>query len=123
MIEERERIPVPAYVDGTPVVPESSREWREMVEYGLSIALAFLTGNILAILIFIVLPSTMASGGKPNAVAYRIARMLGQHVGQETMRRRARRIQDLMQTVGPLAGVLATATGSIYTGLKGVLGH
>ena len=94
-----------------------------MVEYGLSIALAFLTGNILAILIFIVLPSTMASGGKPNAAAYRMARLLGQHVGQETMRRRARRIQDLMQTVAPLAGVLATATGSIYTGLKGVLGH
>ncbi len=114
---------VVAYVDGTPMVPQSAREWRETVEYGLSIALAFLTGNSLAILIFIVLPSTMASGGKPNAAAYRIARMLGQHVGQETMRRRARRIQDLMQTVGPLAGVLATATGSIYTGLKGVLGH
>ena len=114
---------VVAYVDGTPMVPESVREWRETVEYGLSIALAFLTGNILAILIFIVLPSTMASGGKPNAAAYRIARMLGQHVGRETMRRRARRIQDLIQTVGPLAGVLATAAGSIYTGLKGVLGH
>jgi hypothetical protein len=49
--------------------------------------------------------------------------MLGRHVGQETMRRRARRIQDLMQTVGPLLGVIATAAGSIYTGLKGVFGH
>jgi hypothetical protein len=114
---------VVAYVDGAPMVPDSAREWRETVEYGLSIALAFLTGNILAILIFVVLPSTIASGGKPNAAAYRIARMLGQHVGQETMRRRARRIQDLIQTVGPLAGVLATAAGSVYTGLKGVFGH
>jgi hypothetical protein len=49
--------------------------------------------------------------------------MLGQHVGKETMRRRARRIQDLIRTVGPLVGVLATAAGSVYTGLKGVLGH
>lgn len=112
-----------AYVDGAPMVPESAREWRETVEYGLSIALAFLTGNILAILVFVALPSTMASGGRPNAAAYRIARMLGQHVGRETMRRRARRIQDLMQTVGPLAGVVVTAAGSIYTGLKGMFGH
>jgi hypothetical protein len=114
---------VVAYVDGAPMIPDSWREWRETVEYGLSIALAFLTGNILMTLIFFILPSTSASSGKPNAAAYRIARMLGQHVGRETMRRRARRIQDLMQTVGPLAGVLATAAGSVYTGLKGVFGQ
>lgn len=114
---------VVAYIDGASMVPESLREWRETIEYGLSIALSFLTGNILVMLVLIVLPSTIAAGGKPNAAAYRIARMLGQHVGQETMRRRARRIQDLMQTVGPLAGVIATAAGSVYTGLKGVLGN
>lgn len=114
---------VVAYIDGASMVPDSFREWRETVEYGLSIALAFLTGNILVTLVLFILPSTIASSGKPNAAAYRIARMLGQHVGQETMRRRARRIQDLMRTVGPLAGVVATAAGSIYTGLKGVFGH
>jgi hypothetical protein len=43
-------------------------------------------------------------------------------VAKETMRRRARRIQDLLQTVGPLAGMLANAAGSIYTGMKGILG-
>ena len=114
---------VVAYVDGAPMIPDSWREWRETVEYGLSIALAFLTGNILMTLIFFILPSTIASSGKPNAAAYRIARMLGQHVGRETMRRRARRIQDLMQTVGPIVGVLATAACSVYTGLKGVFGQ
>ena len=113
---------VVSYADGTPIVPGSFREWRETVEYGLSIALSFLTGNILVILVLWALPNTIASGGKPNAAAFRMARMLGQHVGEETMRRRARRIQDLMQTVGPLAGVVATAAGSIYTGLKGIVG-
>ena len=113
---------VVSYVDGTPIVPASFREWRETVEYGLSIALSFLTGNILVILVLWLLPNTIASGGKPSAAAYRAARMLGQHVGEDAMRRRARRIQDLMQTVGPLAGVAATAAGSIYTGLKGMLG-
>jgi hypothetical protein len=113
---------VVAYLDGVPMIPDSPREWRETFEYALSIALAFLTGNILITLILFILPSTIASSGRPNAAAYRIARMLGQHVGEETLRRRARRIQDLMQTVGPLAGVVATAAGSVYTGLKGVFG-
>jgi len=113
---------VVSYVDGTPIVPASFREWRETIEYGLSIALSFLTGNILVILVLWLLPSTIASGGKPSAAAYRAARMLGRHVGELTVRKRARRIQDLMQTVGPLAGVAATAAGSIYTGLKGMIG-
>lgn len=113
---------VVAYIDGASIIPESLREWRETLEYGLSIALAFLTGNILVTLVLFILPSTIASSGKPNAAAYRLARMLGQHVGQETLRRRARRIQDLMQTAGPLAGVVATAAGSVYTGLKGLVG-
>jgi hypothetical protein len=64
----------------------------------------------------------MAQGGKPNALAYSIARLLGQHVGEEQLRRRARIIQDLLVTVGPLAGVAATAGGSVYAGLKGVFG-
>lgn len=114
---------VVAYVDGASIIPETLREWRETFEYGLSIALSFLTGNILVTLVLFILPSTIASSGKPNAGAYRIARMLGQHVGQETLRRRARRIQDLMQTAGPIAGVVATAAGSVYTGLKGVFGQ
>jgi hypothetical protein len=114
---------VVAWLDGASMVPETLREWRETIEYGLSIALAFLTGNLLVMFVRFVLPSTIASSDRPSAVAYRIAWMLGQHVGKETMRRRARRIQDLMQTVGPLAGVVATAAGSIYTGLKGMLGH
>lgn len=110
------------FTDGVPIIPPTIVEWREAFEYGLSIALAFLTGNILARLVFVALPSTIASGGKPSAAAFNIARMLGRHVGEEGLRRRARRIQDLMQTLGPLAGVLATAAGSAYTGLKGILG-
>ena len=108
--------------DGVPILPESAIEWRELFEFGLSIALAFATGNIIASVAFLVLPSTIAASGQPNAAAFRIARMLGQHVGEEGLRRRARRIQDLMHTVGPLAGLAATACGSIYAGLKGILG-
>lgn len=108
--------------DGDPILPKDWFEWKETLEYMLSIALAFGVGNIIANVVFLVLPSTIAASGQPNAAAFRIARMLGQHVGQEGLRRRARRIQDLMHTVGPLAGLAATAAGSIYAGLKGVMG-
>jgi hypothetical protein len=108
--------------DGDPILPKDWFEWKETMQYIVSIALAFGVGNIMANVVFLVLPSTIAASGQPNVAAFRIARMLGQHVGQEGLRRRARRIQDLMHTVGPLAGLAATAAGSIYAGLKGVMG-
>jgi membrane-bound ClpP family serine protease len=108
--------------DHVPILPEAWIEWREVFEYGASILLAFVSGNILSVVIFQVLPRVLTQGGKPNAFAFRVARLLGQHVGEEQLRRRARLIQDLMQTVGPLAGVAATGVGSIYAGLKGLLG-
>ncbi|MCK1717361.1 hypothetical protein [Bradyrhizobium sp. 141] len=108
--------------DHVPILPQAWIEWREVFEYGASILLAFVSGNILSVVVFQVLPRVLTQGGKPNAFAFRVARLLGQHVGEEQLRRRARLIQDLMQTVGPLAGVAATAVGSIYAGLKGLLG-
>src|SRR5579872_2217138 len=113
---------VTGFNDNVPIAPGSWVEWREVIEYTASIALAFVTGNLLGVLVFEVLPRTMAQGGKPNALAYKIAGVLGQHVGQEQLRRRARTIQDLLTTVGPLIGIVVTAAGSIYAGLKGILG-
>jgi hypothetical protein len=106
--------------DDVPIIPGPWIEWREAIEYAASIALAFVTGNILGYLIFQVFPKVMARGGKPSAVAYNMARALGQHVGEEQLRRRARIIQDLLVTVGPLIGIIVTASGSVYTGLKGI---
>eukprot|EP01035_Chromulina_nebulosa_P037524 gene37524-50658_t len=108
--------------DNVPIMPTSLREWREAGEYAASISLAMVSGNILGTLVFRILPSTLAQGGKPNAVAIKTARLLGDHVGHEQLRRRARLIQELVQTVGPLAGAAAGVAGSLYTGLKGVLG-
>ncbi|WP_454620456.1 hypothetical protein [Bradyrhizobium cenepequi] len=108
--------------DNVPILPGPWIEWREVIEYSSSIFLAFICGNTLGLVIFQLLPQTLAQGGKPNAAAFRVARLLGQHVGEEQLRRRARLIQDLMQTAGPLVGVAATAIGSIYAGLKGMMG-
>jgi len=108
--------------DNVPILPANWIEWREVMEYIASIALAYVTGNLLGSLIFDVLPKTMSHGGKPNPVAYRIAGMLGQHVGEDQLRRRARTIQDLLRAAGPLIGIAASAGASIYAGLKGIFG-
>jgi hypothetical protein len=108
--------------DNVPILPASWMEWREVMEYMASIALAYVTGNLLGSLIFDVLPKTMSHGGKPNPIAYRIAGILGQHVGEDQLRRRARTIQDLLRTAGPLVGIAASAGASIYAGLKGIFG-
>jgi hypothetical protein len=68
---------------------------------------------------FQVSPQVLSQRGKPNAIAVKAARFLGQHVSQEQLRRRARLIQHLTQTAGPLIGVAVTAVGSLYAGLKG----
>ena len=114
---------VVGYVDNVPILPDAPREWREAAEYALSIALAYGTGNLMAVLILRSLPNAMAASGRPSAATFRLARILGHHVGPEVMRQRARRIQELIKTLGPLVGVLTTAGGSIYAGLKSVLGH
>jgi hypothetical protein len=109
-------------IDNVPIIPSTFIEAREVIEYSISIALAFVTGNILALLIFVIVPSTFTSSNKPNPFARKIAQAFGRHVGDEGLRRRARRIQDLLRMLGPLAGLIGTAAGSIYTGLRGVLG-
>ena len=108
--------------DAVPILPGPWVEWREVIEYGASILLAFVSGNMLGLLILDVLPRVLTQGGKPNAFAFRVARALGQHVGEEHLRRRARLIQDLMHTAGPLIGVAVTALGSVYAGLRSLLG-
>jgi hypothetical protein len=114
---------VTGYLDDVPVVPSNWQEWRETLEYGTSIALAFSAGNILATLLLQTLPRAFSARGKPNAAAYWAASMLGRHVGKEALRRRARLLQDIFRTAGPLIGFVATAYGSIYAGLKGFLAH
>lgn len=108
-------------VDNVPIIPANFLEWRESAEYCFSIALAFLTGGILTHIMLAALPATINGGDSPSGIAIRIARAMGGHATSTGMRRRARRIQDIIQTLGPLGGVVATAGGSIYTGLKSVM--
>jgi hypothetical protein len=108
-------------LDHVPVMPANWIEWKETLEYGLSIAMAFGAGNLLGYVLYEALPRTLISSGKPSPAAYWLARACGQHAGKGVLRRRARLLQDILRTTGPLLGFIATAGGSIYSGLKGFL--
>ncbi|WP_291577320.1 hypothetical protein [Bradyrhizobium sp.] len=109
-------------VDRVPVLPQSARDWSEAIEYGLSITLSYDAGDMLALVVFRLLPSRIATAGQPSGVAIRFAQLLGPHAGDETLRRRARRIQEISKAIVPLIGLLLTIGGSLFTGLKHILG-
>jgi hypothetical protein len=110
-------------IDQAPVLPQTARDWRETIEYALSIALAYGAGNMLGLVLFRLLPTKIAAAGQPSSAALRIAAMLGRHVGDDGLRRRARRIQELSKAVVPILGLAISAGASLYTGLRGLLGN
>lgn len=113
---------VVGFIDNAPIVPETFRDWRETLEYVASIALATVTGSVIAILVRRMLPRTLDSTGAPSPAAITIARMAGHHVGEQALRRRAQKIQDSFRTIGTAAAALGAGVGSIYTGIRALLG-
>jgi hypothetical protein len=113
---------VVAFVDKVPILPESFRDWRETLEYVASIALANVTGSVIAVLALRMLPRTLDASGAPSPVAMTMARMIGRHIGEQALRRRAQKIQDNFGTIGTAAAALAAGAGSIYTGVRALMG-
>jgi hypothetical protein len=109
------------FLDNVSIIPDTARDWRESVEYMISIALAVLTGNILAIAVLRVMPRSMSGRRKPNAMARRLAVLMGAGVGKNALRRRAEKIEDLMQTATAAGAAFGTAAGSIYTGIRALM--
>jgi hypothetical protein len=113
---------VVAFIDRVPVLPGAARDWRETLEYVASIALANVTGSVIAILARRLLPRTLDAGGAPSPAAMIIAQSFGRHVGNQALRRRAQKIQDNFGTIGTAAAALAAGAGSIYTGVRALTG-
>ena len=104
------------FTDGDPILPESAVDWRETLEYSVSIALSYLLGSLLA------------AGARPlklkgksrNAVMAKLATFMAKHVSGrkgEPMEARIQRMVKLIQLVVSAS----TAIGAIYTGFKNVL--
>jgi len=111
-----------AVIDNVPVLPDNARDWRETLEYVASIALANITGAVLAIFLRRMLPRTLDATGAPSAAAVTIARIAGRQVGTQALRRRAQKIQDNFQTVATGAAALGAGASSLYTGIRALVG-
>jgi hypothetical protein len=112
---------VVAYADNVPIWPDNSRDWRETLEYAASIALANVTGTVLALLARRMIPRTLDRTRTPGPLAIMIASTIGRHVGEQALRRRAQKIQDNFGTIATAAGALVAGAGSLYTGLRAFL--
>jgi hypothetical protein len=108
-------------IDRTPILPDTWRDLREMLEYMASIMLSVATGNILAIAVLRMLPSSMSGRRKPNPLAMKIAVITGAGGGKQALRRRAEKVEDMMQALAAAGAAAGTAAGSVYTGLRALL--
>lgn len=104
---------VTASIDKVPVLPQSARDMREVLEYMASIGLAFLTGLLLAEAV-----AWRRAMQKPPRIVVAIAKALTpDEEGQFGIERAAKRVDKLMKAATPAA----TGAASVYAGIKALL--
>jgi hypothetical protein len=106
---------VTALIDHVPVLPQDTREAREVLEYSASIGLAFLTGLLLSLAVH------RQKGGRHNAglVVRLIALLFAKDVkGQSGIERIHKQVQPILNILTPIV----TALASLYTGIKVLFG-
>jgi hypothetical protein len=109
------------YTDSVPIMPQNFQEWRETTEYAVSIALATLTANIIATMVRNILPRHAVGRRQPSAMAIRIAMLIGPHIGQQALRRRAEKIGGLIKTATSVGAAVGSAAGTVYTGVRALI--
>lgn len=110
-----------AYTDNVPILPDNFVDLRETIEFAVSIALSNVTGNEVAVLVRRMLPRTLDATGAPGPLAIMLAKLVGRHVGDQALRRRAQKIQNNFGTIATMGGALLAAGGSVYTGLRAIV--
>lgn len=106
---------VVGYVDKTPILPQDLRDWREFIEYACSIAFAFVTGMLLAVL----REKRGGRPGKPNALLLLVARLFARDAdGEMGVKKLVEKISSIASAVAPVV----SGAISVYTGIKAVLG-
>jgi uncharacterized small protein (DUF1192 family) len=106
---------ITAAIDKVPLMPQDARDWRETIEYVVSIALAVFTGLLLGEYH----ARRMAAIVKPNRVVLLLARAFTPNEeGKLGIEKAVKKLSKLSEAVTPAA----TGAASIYAGIKAFLG-
>lgn len=101
-------------MDDQPILPNDRREWREVIEYGVSMWLSYLTGATIV--------SFFGSRSRDKATDTMVKRLAGDLAKltapeNESRQQLEKRIQTLAGTIGTMVPVV-TAAGSIIAGMR-----
>ena len=107
---------VTSLVDKTSVMPQSSIEWREFVEYAASITFSFLTGMLLGGMAYIRRHQRRLAINPFVKIMVNI--FADGKLSPQTMHELMKKVNDYGSTIV----ALGTTAVSIYTGLKAVIG-
>ncbi|MCV2367526.1 zinc ribbon domain-containing protein [Roseateles oligotrophus] len=105
-----------ALIDGTPVLPANSREWREFAYYAVSILLSFSTGMIVSRLRQ--RGVSLAQLGKNALLLRLVGTVWGAARDPAKMQKQLEAMRNLLGTIT----ATATAVASLASGLTGVVG-
>lgn len=106
---------VTAMIDKVPVLPQDLRDAREVLEYVVSIGLAFLTGLLAGGL----LAASKAKDSPPHRVARILSRaVVADEKGEYGIEKAAKRIETIIKVATPAA----TFAAAIYSGIKAFFG-
>lgn len=104
---------VTGLIDDQPILPQDRREWREVIEYGISMWLSYLTGGLIV----------NALRGRRSAATDTMVRRLARDLAKvtapenESRQQLEKRIQTLSGTIGTFVPVV-TGAGSLIAGLR-----
>lgn len=104
-------------VDGTPVMPQNAFEWREFIEYGVSIAASFLAGMLLGRAAYI-RSNPIIKTALRGAYAAILKRQGKDKLDTATALKLIKMFNENISTVAAVGSTLL----SMYTGLKGLIG-
>jgi hypothetical protein len=114
-----------AYHDHQPVLPSDAQEWNEDLQYFISIALAYITGGLLAKLVQTTSQKLAGAHARTAQWAIKIAPLLPskQNLAKGKKAKTAVMIERALGVQQVVTGVVAAATtaASIYTGVISVL--
>ncbi|MBI4967946.1 MAG: hypothetical protein HZC25_07485 [Rhodospirillales bacterium] len=108
---------VTGLIDGVPILPENAHDWREVVEYGLSIWLSYLTGALIAKRF-----RSRVSGADAEAPIRRLALTLARMTApeNETRVQFEKRMHALSGTITSMMPLVAAIT-SVIAGIHKLL--